>query len=512
MKTSYVLAFMATCGLMGTLSAQPEPRQDMVVVDSDLADYDGDKCVLTGHVTVDHDLGHLSATQVVMVPAAGGNKGKPAHVQLNGDVVFSLKEGGRLQCAQADIDCRSLSGTFGGDARDAFVTYSEENDSRPLIVKGRRMGLAAMRDGDQHGDRAHKVHVSAITIDDDVSVHYGKDFVATGDRAVYRRESSAGLSGDNAQALSGTVTMQAGPTGNDCRVVTPRGDCIKAQAITIDTVRRQLTFTCPHGRLNGGGQPPEPVDFEADRLLWDEQAQALSLYGRVKLSQARLGELAAEEMQVTQRMADDGQKELAAVESAGKTVFSYVNEDKNLDHSLTCYGTTRIDHLKMEMWLFSPKDQQGVVAEDKQIHFDDIKGEVFADKAFVKYQLVNGAAVPTKIVLGGNVRILNTLMRHENGATTALQYALADQVEYVPQSSEMLFKANSGRRVLFYDKGNNLQVSAPALKIIRSTDGARKDTVQGYGDVRFSFIEREFEQLRQRFTFEKFNAALPTIK
>jgi hypothetical protein len=291
-------------------------------------------------------------------------------------------------------------------------------------------------------------------------------------------------------------------------VKTLRGDLIKAKEIIFDTSSRQLSFNCPKGDLSRGGADQKPIHFAANSMLWNEQTHVLTLRGKVQVKQSELGNLDAEdEVRILQHV-DGGKRTISTIETAGRSVLSYTNEDKNLDHCLTCHGSIKVDHIKMEAWLFSPKNEQGSVIEGKQIHLDDIKGEIFADKAFIKYDFVSGEAVPSKIILGGNVRILNTLTRHENGMTTALQYAIADQVEYIPHSNEMLFKANSGRRVLFFDKTNNLQVSAPALKVTRGS-GAQKEIVQGFGDVRFSFIEHEFEQLRKRFAFDKANPTLP---
>jgi len=56
--------------------------------------------------------------------------------------------------------------------------------------------------------------------------------------------------------------------------------------------------------------------------------------------------------------------------------------------------------------------------------------------------------------------------------------------------------------VLFYDKINNLQVSAPEIKMQRDKQ-TKKQQFQGIGDVRFHFVEKEYQQLRKRFLLEK---------
>ena len=78
------------------------------------------------------------------------------------------------------------------------------------------------------------------------------------------------------------------------------------------------------------------------------------------------------------------------------------------------------------------------------------------------------------------------------------QYAIADIVEYVPKTMEMSFFSSNNRRVLFFDKVNNIQVSAPALKIKRDA-ATKKDTIKGMGDVRFSFAENEARTAQKTF-------------
>ena len=83
-----------------------------------------------------------------------------------------------------------------------------------------------------------------------------------------------------------------------------------------------------------------------------------------------------------------------------------------------------------------------------------------------------------------------------------MQYALADELEYQPHSQEIVLKAQEGNRVLFFDKINGVQMSAPGLKIHHDSM-KRKDTVQGIGDVHFTFVEKELEQLKKRFHLSK---------
>jgi len=188
------------------------------------------------------------------------------------------------------------------------------------------------------------------------------------------------------------------------------------------------------------------------------------------------------------------------IETAEETVLVY--KDTPYAHVLKCYGPVRVDLLKMETRIFSPIDANGFVHEDKQACFEDGKGKIYADRVLLKYQYNDDKLVPSKIVLVGNVRIFNRLTVTDLASATVLQYVLADRVEFTPLTKEMIFKSNSGKKVLFFDKVNDVRVSADSLKIIRDA-ATKKESIQGIGDVRFSFSDQEFERLQRKFSFGK---------
>lgn len=166
---------------------------------------------------------------------------------------------------------------------------------------------------------------------------------------------------------------------------------------------------------------------------------------------------------------------------------------------LTCYDKMIVDHQLLTITMDSPKDPAGKVLEGKQVFFQDYMGEIQADKVKLVYELTEGGLKPAKLFLEGHVRMVNAFSEKTDEAGKLKQYVLADAVEYVPATQEANFKSNKGRRVLFYDKSNDLQISAAALTIKRN-QATKKDSIKGTGDVRFSFIENEFALLRQRFS------------
>lgn len=152
-----------------------------------------------------------------------------------------------------------------------------------------------------------------------------------------------------------------------------------------------------------------------------------------------------------------------------------------------------IDHVRMITLLESSPSEENI-GEKKQVFFEDSLGEIFADKVELFYKEENEKFILIQIKLQGSVKL-----KDRNASDNKeLHYGLADEVLYDPQSKEITFTALRKKRVLFFDKVNNLQISAPSLKI-RRDKATKKELIQGFGDVRFSFLEKEFLELQKKF-------------
>lgn len=80
------------------------------------------------------------------------------------------------------------------------------------------------------------------------------------------------------------------------------------------------------------------------------------------------------------------------------------------------------------------------------------------------------------------------------------EYALADIAEYNAGTKMWKFTSSPPRRVLYYDLLNSMTISAPEV-IVQQMEGLSKPRVKASGDVRFSFADKELDEIRQRFQF-----------
>ena len=242
------------------------------------------------------------------------------------------------------------------------------------------------------------------------------------------------------------------------------------------------------------------TDFTAssERLTWEAKSDTIVLQDNVVFFQEGVGQLSTKDEVKIIRSKIDGKAELQSIQTRGKsTLFREVERQ-----TITCLGDVLVDHDQKLITLLSPKDSSGNVAEADQVHFKDPSGDIFADRVILYYDLDKNHPAVQKVVLEGAVRILNQPIANADGQPQPIQYALADHVELLLDQNQMILSAKPEKRVLFYDKSRDMQISAPLLRISRDQE-TKKDSIKGSGDVRFNFVEKEFEELRRTFSFKQ---------
>lgn len=451
--------------------------------------YDGAEISLLGNARVQHRLGNVSSNQIRIIPP---------NLQMDQTVLIELKGGGRLTCDRAKVDYIALKGVFYGEYPNGKVLYTDSTvtaQKRKTALPGVSIESHRMQMDLKENQESSKYFISKIAADGDVIVNDSNGFSAASDAALYQGNSPS------SSGLNGTIDMRMRTQENFCRVSHRNGDEILATDILIDMAEGTLTFNNAKGTLISRSQSHrDAIDFSAKRLLWEEASQLLTLSQDVVIDQQGMGKLSTDNDMLVYEHTVDTKKEIKKIVSTKNTTLSYLDDLGS--HTLVCYGPLQVDHELMQIVMVSPVDGEGRVVQGKQISFTDRFGDIFADKVTVDYERVNQKLNLKLILLEGNVKIFNRINKEDSDDEVSRQYALADEVSFLPINNEMYLKASSGRRVLFFDDVNQLQISAPALKIHRDKV-TNQNAVQGMGDVRFNFIEHEFDQLKQIFNLRR---------
>lgn len=315
--------------------------------------------------------------------------------------------------------------------------------------------------------------ISYVLGSGNVVVCYDYDYVATGDRVSYKR-----LLPIAEEKMEGVITLE----GQQCEVTSSRGDLITASRIDIDTLLRKMVFTKASGKVQ---LQDDTVEFKGARVVYHDSEGRLLFEGATEISHELLGNVATDELLSFTGSIDQG---LETIESCGETRLQVQTARGG---TLFCDGLIHIG------------SKEGKVLLDKgakQIRYSDPLGDFYADQVVVNYKEERGRLVPKHLSLSGHVRMTNQI---GTKGGTACQYALADHLEFSPESEELLLTASEQTgRILFYDEVNQVKMSAPGLTMSR---GEKSREIKGLGDVRFSFFDEEVEKLKERFRFECLN-------
>jgi hypothetical protein len=505
MSGLFKLKLILLCASLGLSPLLHAMEDEAMVIDSCSANYDGKQIVLSGDVVVEHEIGKIYASHIVLIPENTQKKLRFAYLKMNDDVKFQLKDGGQLHCAQADLDCLNLKGKFTGNVGQEYVVYTEsckthDNKATPLVLKSREMNVL-LTSRDEAQAESHKNSISEITASQNVTVNYNHDFIAAADFAIYQRLKDVANVDDH--KLPGHINLSAESQNGICQITNRNGDMIRATKIHIDTLKRCLDFIYPRGSLilKSKDNSLDRVFFESDYMTWDDTLDLLTFLGNITITEKAYGQLHGDREVKLYYSEENGKKKVKLIESLGETVLAHIDEEKKLMHTLTAYGKVVVDHIHLKTTIESPLDLKGNVIEGMQAYFHDIYGEIYADTAILNYEQINGTISLKKLTLQGHVRILNRSSVNPEESEAFLQYALTDHVEFYPETNEMVMSSFNKSRVLFYDKANNLQISAPGVKIKRDAI-TKRESIQGVGDARFSLVDHELEKLKKHFSLE----------
>lgn len=227
---------------------------------------------------------------------------------------------------------------------------------------------------------------------------------------------------------------------------------------------------------------PDGMVLNCGYAQFDEKSRHAHFFEAVTVSNLDGSRLIADQMVLVMEEVPRGggsiAQEVLSLEATGNVVLS-----KDQQWSLTA-DAARYDKMGNLVELSVKEDP------DAYLFFADSRGKIHARHAVFDLH-------SQECLLMGDVKMV-----HREGPLE--QYALADRVKMIKGEKEIRFFSDQGKRVLFYDKINRLQMSAPEISVLKDSQ-KNKNTVTGKGKVRFHFKDEEYDRLRQYFLIEKVN-------
>jgi len=404
------------------------------------ASYDGNALILKGDVQVDHALGKLASGLARLEKEE--KEGPFSSISLRDDVLITLKDLGNISCAKADLDFVTMTGKLLPKAGQLirFVDLGPDHFS----IASEQADLEFEKEGSSY-------RVSKLDADGQVQVEYGADFILDADHATYVNDGSPHIS--------------ATP---NCKI-SHHDDRIEAERAELYPHLEMAMLFSPKGILN-----PRGIHFCCQKMSWEHQPQLLTLQGNIVVDDEKLGTLRChEEIQIHQKQ-QEGKWILSSMVAKGKTELTTC-----FKQLLICYGQMELDEQQHLLTLQSPSNQP------IEYFYDQMK--LCSDHAQLEY---TAEYDPQKLQLSGDVK----LQIEETGS----RCATADHCVYLPGEEKMILTAEDGKNVLFWDKEQDLSVSAREVHVMRVEE---KEIIKGVGNVRFAFTAGENELLKKLFPF-----------
>ncbi len=441
--------------------------EDTVSLESDSANYHGNVFTLYGHVWLKHHLGEMRAEEARLMALKPGDAYSFQVLNLLGEVSLTLSDQGTLSCENAEINYDTLKAKFWGMSQRGAVNYrSALPDSTIVSLRSDEMYVDLKADKE-------KRHFSFSKVNPQGNVHldYGAQFIASSDFASYNT-STANLS------------LGMKKKTESCRILRKNGDNIYAKTIHLNEAKKEVYLHETSGTLfyEEARASFSPTHFSSRDLTWKYKQHTLLLEKDVVI-QSPLYELYTNRyVEVSQRNINN-KMEWANFKAFGNASLHHTAQNGTL-RSLETHQYILVDNIKLEAILTSPPNEQ--------VLYTDPRGTVRADRVNAYFERIGGHNELSKLHLQENVRIFNYQTDQVE------QYALADIVEYNPDDERMTLTAHPGKRVLYYDALNNIQLSAKQIELRRNELNG-KTAAQAFGHVKITLNKEEMELIKERF-------------
>lgn len=451
-------------------------------ISSKNASYNGNKLFLQGDVKLDHEFGEMSADEAYLEKDEKLKDFLFSLIHLKKDVLLHFKEHGEILCDIANLDFHTLKGQFLPKSGEKVV-YTELLEK----VKGEKRLLKLLSNLAQikisKNEEGSEYRINNVEALKEVLVEYGNDFSLKADKAVFENQSTSSI-------------VTAYPEENSRCVLSHGPDQIAAGLIQFDLQHSKLTLHHVNGVLVSNFFPQvqkDEIHFQSNQLTWDHLHGLLKLQGDVVVQEGSFAMMKTDdEIELTQ-IEKESKRLLKTITSKGNTALKYTDPKMGGVHQLFCHGPITIDRESLSAVLESPKSEEGV-EEEMQISYEHESMAIRADKADIHYQVEEKESFLSSIFLQGNVR-LSSLKPDQS-----YRIALADNIEFSPLDNTLVLSAKNGKKVLFWDAGDQLSISANQVRISKDPITG-KDMVKGLGRVKFAFTTVEEGFLKKIFPF-----------
>ena len=462
---------------------------------SDYLASNDDDITLSGNVKMEYNIGKLSSQNAILSRASDVDGLNLDFLRLSDTVDITFRDYSRISCHLANINYTTLTANFFSGESASQVVYTNDilntsGDVIPIVMKSKNINLRLIHNQDVYD-------VNNIFAQNDVEISYGSDIETRSQRAVYHNVSN----GDEAKnSVSGVIFLMPLNKGDLCTVSDNNNNKVEAKNIRLDTNKHSLSCSKMNAKIYQ--QSGSFFSVQADKGVWDINNGLFSIRENVILKHPNFGKISCEEsLDIFQTETPNG-PEWTNLSTQGTSSWTFYDKLGNDYHNIISHGSMDIDDIAGKVDIKSPFSNG--LPRYKQVIYSNKTGQIYGNTISLEYGCAENGVAVNKILIDGNVRIINKLIDSEGNSNDVSKYILADFAEYNPENNSVLLKSNGDKNVLLLDRLNDLQVSSKAISI-DLTDGRGRESVQGLGKVRFSFSEKEYEEFKNNFNLEMDN-------
>lgn len=471
------------CFIPLLLLTTPFQTQDASSVSSESASYDGKDLILSGTVVIDHILGKIQAKKALLKKPEKESDYPFDQIRLDQEVMILLKHG-QLTADQADFNLQKSQAILSAKQKENAVyqdmTYNRKLAQMvPFTIAGRTLEMQLLAK-EQKGEYS----IDCLQAKKNVIISYANTFFLTAEKAIYNQL-------DSQNRWKGTISAYA-QEENNC-VLTHEQDVVYAKNIDIDLIHSCLHLLNANGTVQQFLLPKakrSPMCFSTASLSWNDIEKELLFAGETRIEEQDLGTIKTQDELLIKSRVINEKLVFQALDAKGHTIMTY--EDlKGFSHRIESHGRLCVDQNKLQAWVESPKDEKGTT--QNQLSYETKDFCVFSNSAQLDYVNVEQRIKPVSIVLR------NDICMFSKDPNKPKQLAVADRMSYSMDTNSIILSAYPGKKVLFWDKAQELKINAPEVHI--TIDPLTQERViEGIGNVHFTFNAEEQILLNQHFS------------
>lgn len=425
----------------------------MTDLQSDRARFEADEFILEGSVYLENDW--LSAQAQEARLGRVSNSERYDHLQLQEQVFFSFNQNEKIICKKALFDAKQGKMSFFANP----VAYFSQKHK--LKVEGNELELFFEKETRE---------IKELLAKDAVKIEYGPFLTAQASDLRYLKD----LQGISLELFSKEQTAKLFDT---------RGLSLDAHSFSLKGQKHseieQIIAFDGRGSILGqllAKKAKDPMQFSAQEILWRDGRDVLELKKNVFLEQKNFIRIVASELLNLGFEKTATAYSLQFLQSFGDTDYFYLP----LDHAMHifCSGKAMLE-----------KNYASFEREkNRQIFFEDEYCKIWSDRANLEFLEDD----ETRVCMKGEVKIAS------KGSQKEL-YALADRLDFFLKDQHLVLRAEDDRKVLFFDKSKNMQLSAEEISIRWNAQNPFEN-VEANGKVRCFFQAQELEEMRKIFS------------